>query len=57
MVLENVKKYTRNGSIIVFHDSIKAQRNLKAVLPKAIEWLIKEGYEIKKLPFNLIINE
>ena len=49
-VFYNVKKYTRNGSIIVFHDSLKAQRNLKAVLPKTIEWLIDEGYQIKKLP-------
>lgn len=56
-VVENVKKYTRNGSIIVFHDSLKAQRNLKEALPKAIEWLIKEGYQIKKLPFNFIISE
>lgn len=56
-VVENVKKYTRNGSIIVFHDSLKAQRNLKEALPKAIEWLIKEGYQIKKLPFNFIMNE
>lgn len=56
-VVENVRKYTRNGSIIVFHDSLKAQRNLKEALPKAIEWLIKEGYQIKKLPFNFIISE
>ncbi|MBR5532962.1 MAG: polysaccharide deacetylase family protein [Bacteroidales bacterium] len=49
-VFYNVKKYTRNGSIIVFHDSLKAQRNLKVVLPKTIEWLIDEGYQIKKLP-------
>ena len=56
-VVENVKQYTRNGSIIVFHDSIKAQRNLKEALPKAIEWLLAEGYQIKKLPFNFIINE
>lgn len=43
-VLENVKKYTRNGSIIVFHDSLKAEANMKYALPKAIEWLLKQGY-------------
>ena len=53
-VLENVKKYTRNGSIIVFHDSLKAQKNLRYALPKAIEWLKENGYKIKPLPFNCI---
>jgi peptidoglycan/xylan/chitin deacetylase (PgdA/CDA1 family) len=56
-VVENVKKYARNGSIIVFHDSLKAQRNLKEALPKTIEWLLKEGYQIKRLPFNFIMDK
>ena len=43
-VLENVKRYTRDGSIIVFHDSLKAEVNMKYALPKAIEWLIEHGY-------------
>lgn len=46
-VLENVKRYTRNGSIIVFHDSLKAEKNLRYALPKAIEWLLQEGYEFE----------
>ena len=45
MILKNIKKYTRNGSIIVFHDSIKAIENAMAVLPKAIEFWKIEGYE------------
>lgn len=49
-VLDNVKKYARNGSIIVFHDSLKAENNLKSALPKAIEWLKSEGYEFLPLP-------
>lgn len=49
-VLQNVKRYTRNGSIIVFHDSLKAERNLRAVLPQAIEWLLTQGYEFHALP-------
>ena len=56
-IIENVKKYARNGSIIVFHDSLKAQRNLKEALPKTIEWLLKEGYQIKRLPFNFIMDK
>lgn len=48
-VLENVKRYTRNGSIIVFHDSLKAERNIKYALPRAIEWLLAEGYEFRRI--------
>ena len=49
-VLANVKKYARNGSIIVFHDSLKAEDNLRIALPQAIEWLKSEGYEFLPLP-------
>ena len=43
-VFNNVKHYTRNGSIILFHDSIKAKNNVLAVLPLAIEFWNKKGY-------------
>ena len=46
-VLGIVKKYVRNGSIITFHDSIKSEKNLKYALPRAIEWLLEQGYEFK----------
>jgi peptidoglycan/xylan/chitin deacetylase (PgdA/CDA1 family) len=46
-VLAKVKKYARNGSIITFHDSLKSERNLKYALPKAIEWLLAQGYAFK----------
>lgn len=46
-VFQNVRKYTRNGSIIVFHDSKKAEINMKYALPKSIEWLLDEGYEFR----------
>lgn len=48
-VLQNVKHYTRNGSIIVFHDSLKAQRNLTYALPRAIEWLQQQGFTLDTL--------
>jgi peptidoglycan/xylan/chitin deacetylase (PgdA/CDA1 family) len=48
-VFEIVKKYTRNGSIIIFHDSLKAEKNMKYALPKAIEWLLKERYKFELL--------
>jgi peptidoglycan/xylan/chitin deacetylase (PgdA/CDA1 family) len=46
-VLNNVKKYARNGSIITFHDSLKSIDKLHYALPKAIEWLKEQGYEFK----------
>lgn len=49
-VFRNVTRYARNGSIIVFHDSLKAERNMKEALPRAIEWLQNEGYELLPLP-------
>lgn len=48
-VLDIVRKYTRNGSIIVFHDSLRSERNLRYALPKAIEWLESQGYSFKQL--------
>lgn len=48
-VLENVKQYTRDGSIIVFHDSLKAEKNIRYALPLALEWLIKQGYTFELL--------
>ena len=49
-VLANVRRYARNGSIIVFHDSLKAEQNMKAALPQAIEWLMARGYRFERLP-------
>lgn len=49
-IFENVKRYARNGSIIVFHDSIKASRNMRYALPHAIEWLKEQGYEFGVIP-------
>lgn len=50
-VLANVLRYTRNGSIITFHDSLKSWQNgnLQYALPRAIEFFLEEGYEIKTL--------
>lgn len=49
-VFENVRRYARNGSIIVFHDSIKAAPNMRIALPRAIEWLLEQGYEFRPIP-------
>lgn len=42
-------KATRPGSIIVFHDSLKAERNLTYVLPKFLEHFSNLGFKFKTL--------
>ena len=44
-VLENIRKYTRPGSIITFHDSLKSIEKLRIILPDAVTWLKAQGYE------------
>ncbi|MDA9555101.1 polysaccharide deacetylase family protein [Pelobium sp.] len=47
--LKNVLKNTENGSIVVFHDSLKAWERLEYVLPKVLEIWSKQGYRFKTL--------
>jgi len=42
--LANAIKYTSPGSVIVFHDSLKARERLEFALPKYIEYCLAEGY-------------
>lgn len=46
----NVINNAENGSIIVFHDSIKASANLKLVLPRVLEHYSNLGFTFKGLP-------
>lgn len=48
--LENVIENVKSGSIVVFHDSVKAFANLQYTLPKAIEYLLKKGFVFDKIP-------
>ncbi|MBQ7209776.1 MAG: polysaccharide deacetylase family protein [Paludibacteraceae bacterium] len=48
-ILDVVRRYTRNGSIINFHDSLKSEKNMLAALPLCIEWLTENGYICKTL--------
>lgn len=47
--LNNVISKATNGSIIVFHDSVKASKNMQFVLPKILEYFIKKGYNFKAI--------
>jgi peptidoglycan-N-acetylglucosamine deacetylase len=44
---QNVVKNISRGSIIVFHDSVKAFRNLEYALPKTLEKLSGNGYRME----------
>lgn len=46
-VVNNVKRYTRNGSIITFHDSLKSIDKLRTALPESLQWLKEQGYTFK----------
>lgn len=48
-VLEISLMYSRPGSIVVFHDSEKALRNMQWVLPRYIEEMKAQGYEFGTL--------
>ncbi len=47
--LENVFKNVKSGSVIVFHDSVKAFPNLEYTLPKTLEILSKRGFVFEKI--------
>lgn len=48
-MLAQIKRQARPGSIINFHDSVKSNKRMLEVLPQALEWLQKEGYELRAL--------
>lgn len=48
-VFNNVRRFARNGSIIVFHDSLKAAPRMLEALPRTIEWLKSQGFHFGKL--------
>ncbi|KAB1069681.1 polysaccharide deacetylase family protein [Tamlana haliotis] len=47
--LNKVLSKASNGSIIVFHDSLKAAKNMQYALPKVLEYYSQKGYTFKAL--------
>ncbi|HRH65511.1 MAG TPA: polysaccharide deacetylase family protein [Bacteroidia bacterium] len=47
-----VVKSTRSGSVIVFHDSLKAIERLRIALPKVLDYFTGLGYKFESLPNN-----
>lgn len=50
--LKNITSAAKEGSIIVFHDSVKASLNLKYVLPEILEYYTRRGFVFKSLDFK-----
>ena len=47
--LNNVLQYTQSGSIIVFHDSVKASKNLYGALPEVLKTFTEQDFVFRKL--------
>jgi peptidoglycan-N-acetylglucosamine deacetylase len=48
--LDNATRYSSPGSIIVFHDSLKAKEKLFYALPRFIDASLEKGYEFGLIP-------
>ena len=48
-VLSKTLQYTQKGSIVLFHDSIKASKNMIYALPKVLEHFSEQGFVFKSL--------
>lgn len=46
---KNVIENASEGSLVVFHDSQKASKNLQYTLPKVLSYFAEKGYEFKSL--------
>ena len=52
-IIKGVIHHTVPGSVIVFHDSVKAEKNLKESLPEVLNQLSAKGFISKSIPYQL----
>ena len=52
--LSTVLKHTKDGSIIVFHDSLKASSQMLYAVPKILEYYQEKGFEFSAINEGLI---
>jgi peptidoglycan/xylan/chitin deacetylase (PgdA/CDA1 family) len=50
--LQNVLENTKNGSIIVLHDSVKASEKVRFVLPKVLKEFSEKGFVFKAISLD-----
>lgn len=54
---DNVQHFSRSGSIIVMHDSIKAQKNMFYTLTQTLSYFSAQGYKFEALEPELFENK
>lgn len=55
--LKNILKYTRSGSVVVFHDTPKAAQNCLYVLPRLLRHFSELGFAFETLDLPLLSEE
>jgi peptidoglycan-N-acetylglucosamine deacetylase len=48
--LDNVIRYAKPGSVIVFHDSVKASERVLYALPRILEYFSERGFSFGSIP-------
>lgn len=57
-VFQNVAQHAQAGSIVVFHDSLKAEKNLREVLPRVLEHFSVQGFGFERIePSRLVLRK
>jgi peptidoglycan/xylan/chitin deacetylase (PgdA/CDA1 family) len=46
-----IKRKAKPGSIIVFHDSLKAEKRMLGALEKILEYFSKKGFNFNRIPY------
>lgn len=52
--LTNVTQHARNGSIVVFHDSLKAEKNMRFALPRVLKHFQEKNYQFRSLSAEVL---
>lgn len=47
--IKKISQKTRNGSIVVFHDSLKSRKQTNQILPLYIQNMLDQGFQFKRL--------
>ena len=47
--LQNVLQNIKEGSIVVFHDSLKTEKKLRYALPKVLDYISEKGWECRTI--------
>ena len=49
LCLSKAKKSITKGDVIIFHDSLKAHKNLKYTLPRFLKYFSEQGFQFKSI--------